>query len=236
MPPPHAIVTGSSSGIGLAVAHKLLASGWGVTGLDIAATADANLSHANYQHVRLDLADVSRVRQVAVDVLASGTPYALVHAAGIMHAAPLGQLQADVGAHLWALHVQAATVLANALLPAMQMQKQGRLVLIGSRVAHGMAGRSQYAASKAALVSLARSWAAEVVADGVTVNVVSPAATDTPMLQASSRATSTPRLPHIGRLIQPEEVAALVLYLLSPEAAAITGQEIQVCGGASLDF
>ncbi len=236
MPLTHAIITGSSSGIGLATTHKLLASGWAVTGLDIADAADANRSHTAFQHVHLDLTDVARTNQVAADVLARGTPLALVHAAGIMHAAPLGQLQADAGAGLWALHVQTATVLANALLPAMQIQKQGRVVLIGSRVAHGMAGRSQYAASKVALVSLARSWAAEVVADGVTVNVVSPAATDTPMLQATSRATSSPRLPPMGRLIQPAEVAALVAYLLSPEAAAITGQEIQICGGASLDF
>jgi NAD(P)-dependent dehydrogenase (short-subunit alcohol dehydrogenase family) len=98
----------------------------------------------------------------------------------------------------------------------------------------GLAGRSQYAASKAALVSLARSWAAEVVAQGVTVNVVSPAATDTPMLADPARATSAPRLPPMGRLIQPQEVAALVAYLLRPEAAAITGQDIAICGGASL--
>ena len=84
---------------------------------------------------------------------------------------------------MWRLHVDAATRLADALLPAMaQAGTRARAVLIGSRVWRGLAGRSQYAATKAALVSLARSWAAEVAERGVTVNVVSPAATDTPML------------------------------------------------------
>jgi NAD(P)-dependent dehydrogenase (short-subunit alcohol dehydrogenase family) len=69
---------------------------------------------------------------------------------------------------------------------------------------------------------------------GVTVNVVSPAATQTSMLEDPARAGSAPRLPPIGRLIQPQEIASLVGYLLSPPAAAITGQDIQVCGGASL--
>jgi 3-oxoacyl-[acyl-carrier protein] reductase len=72
---------------------------------------------------------------------------------------------------------------------------RGRVVLVGSRVGGGMPGRSQYAASKAALVALARSWAAEVVAQGVTVNVVSPAATDTAMLADPARAGTRPGCP-----------------------------------------
>ena len=111
---------------------------------------------------------------------------------------------------------------------------RGRVVLIGSRVADGIAGRSQYASTKAALRSLARSWAAEVVAQGVTVNVVSPAATETPMLADPARSTAAPKLPPMGRLIKPGEIASLVTYLLSPAAEAITGQDIRICGGASL--
>jgi len=120
-------------------------------------------------------------------------------------------------------------------VPAMAERGAGRVVFVGSRVSRGMAGRGQYAATKAALVALARSWAAECASRGVTVNVVAPAATETAMLDDPGRAASAPRLPPIGRLIQPAEIAALVAYLLSPAAAAITGQEIAICGGASLD-
>jgi NAD(P)-dependent dehydrogenase (short-subunit alcohol dehydrogenase family) len=135
---------------------------------------------------------------------------------------------------MWQLHVDALMRMADVLVPRMKQAGRGRVVLVGSRVARGMAERSQYAATKAALVALARSWAAEVVANGVTVNVVSPAATATAMLDDPARKTAAPRVPPIGRLIQPQEIAALVAYLLSPDAAAITGQEIQICGGASL--
>jgi NAD(P)-dependent dehydrogenase (short-subunit alcohol dehydrogenase family) len=124
--------------------------------------------------------------------------------------------------------------LCDALLPKMTARGTGRVIFIGSRVAVGMAGRGQYAATKAALIALAKSWAAEVAPHGVTVNVVSPAATATAMLDDPNRASVTPKLPPIGRLIQPEEIAALVSFLLSPAAAAITGQDIQICGGSSL--
>ena len=107
-------------------------------------------------------------------------------------------------------------------------------MLIGSLSSRGVAGRSQYAASKAALVALARSWAVELLQRGVTVNVVAPATTATAMLADPARAGVAPVVPPIGRLIRPDEVAALTAFLLSEEAAAITGQEIFICGGATL--
>lgn len=229
---PLAVVTGASSGIGATLVRLLLAQGWCVIGLQRGAPA---IEHPAFRAVSVDLSDGEAVTRAAA---ALPTPQALVHAAGVMRGGRLGELPPEHAAQMWRLHVDAATRLADALLPRMAAAGEqgvpGRVVLVGSRTAHGQPGKAAYAASKAALVSLARSWAAEVVAQGVTVNVVSPAATDTPLLADPARAGTAPKLPPMGRLIRPEEVAALIAFLLGDDAAAITGQEIQVCGGASL--
>jgi NAD(P)-dependent dehydrogenase (short-subunit alcohol dehydrogenase family) len=149
-----------------------------------------------------------------------------------MRVAPLGELDAKDGEGMWRLHVQAAALLANAIAP--HLPAGGRIVLIGSRTASGAAERSQYAATKAALVGMARSWAIELAPRGITVNVIAPAATDTPMLHDHARGSVAPRTPPIGRFVRPEEVAALAAFVLSDEAAAITGQQLVICGGSSL--
>ena len=223
-----AVVTGSSSGIGKAIAEALLAEGWRVTGFDVAAPG---IEHAAFEAVRVDLCDGAAAEAAANRV--SGAQ-ALVHAAGVLRVGSLASQRPSDGEMMWRLHVDAIARIGSVLVPAMVANGGGRVVLIGSRVAQGAAGRSQYAASKAALVALARSWAAEVVASGITVNVVSPAATETAMLGDPARKAEPPKLPPIGRLIRPEEIAAVVSFLLSPAAAAITGQEIVVCGGSSL--
>lgn len=81
---------------------------------------------------------------------------------------------------------------------------------------------------------MARSWAKELAHRKITVNVISPAATNTPMHINPSRAESKPILPLFGRLIELSEIAQLVLYLISSYADMITGQELTVCGGSSL--
>ncbi|WP_448192642.1 SDR family NAD(P)-dependent oxidoreductase [Azospirillum sp. sgz301742] len=224
--PRRALVTGVSSGIGAAIAEQLLREGWVVEGMSRTAPA---LDHPRLHVTPVDLLDADAVAEALARLPVVD---ALVHAAGIMRIGPLGELDSGDARTMWRLHVEAATQLVEHVTA--RMSGGGRIVLIGSRTAEGAAGRSQYAASKAAMVGLARSWALELAPRGVTVNVVAPGATDTPMLKDPSRAGLPPKLPPIGRFIKPEEVAALTAFLLSDAAAAITGQRIFVCGGASL--
>ncbi len=221
-----ALVTGASSGIGKSIVTRLLAEGWAVIGVSRKPSGEQS---ACYRSLLVDLSDFEALKAA----LAPIPPLdAIVHAAGFMTTAPLGALQVEDGLAMWAVHVGAAVVMVNALAP--RLSDGGRVVLIGSRTAGGAAGRSQYAATKSALIGLSRSWAAELVSRRITVNIVAPGATETPMLLDPNRAGTPPKKPPMGRFVQPEEVAGAVSFLLGPDAGAITGQQIVICGGASL--
>ena len=221
----HAVVTGASSGIGQAIARRLLVDGWSVTGLSRAATK----LDGKFEWLQADLAYPASLGAS----LAGLRPVdALVHAAGYQRTAHLGDLDPEALAGMFTVHVAAASVLANALVPG--MPDGGRIILLGSRTSTGMPGKSHYAATKAALMGLGRTWAQELAPRGITVNVLSPGPTDTPMLNDPGRAATPVRMPALGALVDPEDVAALAAFLLSPHGKSITGQNYVICGGASL--
>jgi len=221
----HAVVTGCSSGIGKAIAERLLADGWTVTGLSRSETSLG----PGFRWVPADLSDPSSLADMAARIEPAD---ALVHAAGYQRTALLGELDPEALAGMFAVHVGAASALANEVVP--RMPDGGRVLLIGSRTSTGAAGKSQYAATKAALMGMGRTWAQELAPRGITVNVLSPGPTDTPMLADPGRAATPPKLPVLGRLVDPEDVAALASFLLGPHGKSITGQNYVICGGASL--
>ncbi|GGF51217.1 oxidoreductase [Azorhizobium oxalatiphilum] len=223
---PRALVTGASSGIGEAITARLLEEGWHVTGFSRGKPA---FSHPRFSHVPVDISDRAAL---AAALEGLGPLDALVHAAGVLRVGTLGHLDPENGKAMWRLHVDAAEQMVEALVP--RLPDGARIVFIGSRTAAGSAGRAQYAATKAALVGMARSFAIELAPRRITVNVVAPGATDTPMLKDPNRASVAPKMPPMGRLVKPEEIAALTAFLLSAGAASLTGQQIVVCGGASL--
>jgi NAD(P)-dependent dehydrogenase (short-subunit alcohol dehydrogenase family) len=221
-----AVITGASSGIGAATVRRLLCDGWYVMGMS---RRDPQIDDARFSWTPIDLGDLDELRSRASEI---GAVDAVVHAAGLQRSAPLGALKVEDGLDMWRIHVAAAEVLVDAL--AEKIRDGGRVVLVGSRTMIGNAGKSQYATTKSALTGMARSWAAELVDRSITVNVVAPGPTDTPML-ADPAGRSTPvKLPPMGRLIDPDEVAVLIGFLVGPHGRSITGQAIVQCAGASL--
>jgi NAD(P)-dependent dehydrogenase (short-subunit alcohol dehydrogenase family) len=221
-----ALVTGVSSGIGHAIADRLLSLGWRVVGVS---RRRPDLPEPGCRWLGADLADPREPEEIAQR---AGPLEAVVHAAGLQFSAPLGRLDHDHGELMWRLHVDAPTRLINALVGG--LPDGARIVLIGSRTVTGMAGKSQYAATKSALLGLARSWAIELAPRRITVNVVAPGPTATAMLSDPNRAATPPRLPALGRYVEPAEVAGLTAFLLGAEGGSITGQQLVICGGASL--
>ncbi len=223
---PNALVTGVSSGIGQAIATELLASGYTVTGLS---RRRPEFEHERFNWVAADLGDAAQVQQIATQLK---EPDLFVHAAGYMATGALGELKPEDLAGMHAVHVQAPMVLLNEFAP--KLPDGARIVLIGSRTMSGVAGKSQYAATKSALAGLSRSWAMELAPRSITCNVVAPGPTDTPMMVDPRRAGVPPVVPALGALVDPVDVAALVLFLGGPHGKSITGQVLTICGGASL--
>lgn len=222
----HFLVTGCRSGIGHAITSLLLSQGHHVTGLS---RNPPNFTHSNFNFIQIDLSDLKLIRS---ELRSIPNINGLVHAAGFLRTGNLEHYRLLDGQNMMNLHILAVAALCQTLNK--RIKKNGRIILIGSRAAGGSPGRSLYAASKAGLKGLSRSFAAEFSERGITVNVIAPGATLTPMLKDPRRGKSKPIKPPFGRFIEPEEVAYLAEFLLSDSAACITGQQIGIYGGASI--
>jgi 3-oxoacyl-[acyl-carrier protein] reductase len=126
------------------------------------------------------------------------------------------------------------------VLPGMRQRAFGRIVLISSRAALGLQARTAYAATKAGMIGMARTWALELAPLGVTVNVVAPGPIqDTEMFreviqEGDAREAALAKAIPVGRLGRSDDVARAVLFFADPQNSFVTGQVLYVCGGSSV--
>jgi 3-hydroxybutyrate dehydrogenase len=244
----HAFVTGGGRGIGRAVAAALARAGAAVT---VIGRSEAPLREAVAagEAAGCGVADVTDVveleRQVTAAEAARGPIAILINNAGSVESGPFIKADPSVFRTMWNLHLMGAVYATQAVLPGMIERGFGRIVNVASTAGlKGYAYISAYCAAKHALVGLTRALAAETAARGVTINAVCPGYTDTDLVRASIErvAAKTGRAQTdvlaeyqkdapIGRLIRPQEVAAAVVYLCSPESAAVTGTTLAIAGG-----
>lgn len=234
-----ALVTGASRGIGAAIAQRLAAAGWPVIGTaTTAAGAEAitrTLSAHGGRGVVMNVTDAESVQAALADIQGrEGAIEVLVNNAGITRDNLMLRMKDDEWDSVIETNLSAAARLTQRVLKGMMKLRRGRIVLIGSVVgSSGNAGQANYAAAKAGLGGLARALAREVGSRNITVNVVAPGFIDTDMTRDLPEAARTKLLEGIplGRLGQPEEIAAVVAFLTAPEAGYITGETVHVNGG-----
>jgi NAD(P)-dependent dehydrogenase (short-subunit alcohol dehydrogenase family) len=231
-----AIVTGASGGIGRAIAEAMLAAGHHVVSLD---RRLPDWSHAKLEPVLVDLFDPKATADAAREIAARHEISHVVHNAGIIRPNLIEQATVDDIAALSQLHLGAALTLVQAALPGMKQRHFGRIVLIASRAALGAATRTAYSATKSGMFGMARTWALETAAHGITVNLVAPGPVQTDMFhevipQGSPKVDQLARSIPVGRIGRPNDVARAVMFFASRDSDFITGQALYVCGGASI--
>jgi NAD(P)-dependent dehydrogenase (short-subunit alcohol dehydrogenase family) len=231
-----AAVTGGSAGIGRAICEDLLAQGYEVVSL---ARRRADIDHPRLHSIEVDLADRAATAQALADLVGRFEVTTLVHNAGVIRPALLADVKLDDLDALVDLHLGCAIQLVQAALPAMRARRFGRVVLLSSRAALGLATRTSYSATKAGMLGMARTWALELAGDGITVNVVAPGPIRTDMfydvVEAGSDkeralAASVP----VKRLGESADVARAVRFFADPANSFVTGQVLYVCGGTSV--
>lgn len=236
-----ALVTGAASGIGKAIAQRLVDDDVTVILADRDGTAvaravdDVDADRTGSRPVELDVTDRDRWGSVRDELVArEGRLDLLVNNAGITRDRTVEKLSEDDWAQVIDVHLRGTWLGCQAMLPLLRDAK-GAIVTMSSEGRHGSFGQANYSAAKAGLVGLTRTIALEQARFGVRANVVAPGAVDTPMLAGVPQEVIDRWLADIplGRLAQPEEIAAVVAFLGSPASSYITGQVIAADGGSS---
>jgi NAD(P)-dependent dehydrogenase (short-subunit alcohol dehydrogenase family) len=231
-----ALVTGGSAGIGRSICEHLLDAGYEVVSL---ARRAADLAHPKVHSICVDLSDAAATAQAAAEATRRFEITTLIHNAGVIRPALLPDVKLEDLNALLNVHIGSAIVLTQAALPAMKARGFGRIVLMSSRAALGLATRTAYSATKAGMLGLARTWALELGAHGITVNVVAPGPIRTDMFYevipaGSEKEMQVAQSIPVKRVGEAADVARAVMFFVAPEQSFVTGQVLYVCGGTSV--
>lgn len=250
-----ALITGSTSGIGLAIAHQLAVAGTDVVlhGLESQEEGDKLATSFHSQHgveaiyVQADISHPDNIDAMMSQITAQVGPVTiLVNNAGIQHTAPVQDFPPQKWDQILAVNLSAAFHTTRLAVPAMQTQGWGRIINISS--VHGLVAsvnKAAYCAAKHGLIGMTKVTALELAAKGVTANCICPGWTDTPLLveqfKAYARDNNTSyeeakqglikaKAPYPD-FVSPADIGQLVLFLCSDAAKAITGTSMPIDGG-----
>lgn len=225
-----ALVTGGAGGIGSAVVRRLLESGAAVASVDLrpqpnpdCLALECDLSDPS---AVTDLFESLRQRFERLDIL--------VHCAGITRDAVLWKMETEAWSQVLRVNLDSAFLVIRQAIPLMRERGAGSIVFVSSiNGERGKFGQANYAASKAGLIGLARTAARELGRFGIRVNVIAPGMIETPLTKELPQAVveAAARETTLGRIGQPDDVARVALFLVSPMATHMTGQVLRVDGG-----
>lgn len=233
-----AFATAAGAGIGLATVRAFAAEGARVIATDLNAAALAVLATEGIETHALDVTDAAAVADMAARV---GAVDILFNCAGYVHHGAILDCDEKAFDFSFGLNVKANYGVTRAFLPAMLANGGGSIVNMASAVGSMIAApnRFVYGATKAAVIGMTKSIAADYITKGIRCNAICPATVDSPSLHdrmramgdyETARAAFIARQP-MGRIGRPEEIAALAVFLASDEASFITGQAIAIDGG-----
>lgn len=231
----YALVTGGARGIGAAIAHRLKADGLKVLIADLDLPEHESAEDA----VAVDLADMEAARH-ALDRLIAGRPVTrLVNNAGIVLPATVEDTDPATLNDVAAVNLRAPILCLQAVLGSMKAARMGRVINISSRAALGKALRTVYAATKAGLHGMTKTWALELGPHGITVNAVGPGPIATKLFNAANppgdprteKILATIPMRRIGTV---DDVANAVSFFCAASSGFVTGQVLYVCGGMTI--